>query len=279
MLLTKRHFAVRRSHRTLRDGSLGAHFPGTMCLATIILSLRDTNAVDSFSRLILILAAAAIGASVGSFLNVCIYRIPIGLTVNQPRRSFCPACGHLVEARDNIPILSWLWLRGRCRYCKSRISIWYFLVEFLSGIGTALAFAKGGFADAASFLFFFSLLCIALRTRNSGREPTALLLIALISAVLLVLLERRMTLSTTPVAIFLSTLGGLLVAWYWTGWKNWKQMVIVVSAALASGSLISMILAVAALLSGRCKNWFKRFGGLDDAVLLIGVCAGVIIGF
>src|ERR1700756_2206654 len=113
---------------------------------------------DSVSRLILILGAAAIGASVGSFLNVCIYRIPIGLTVNQPPRSFCPACGHMVEARDNIPVLSWLWLRGRCRYCKSRISIWYFLVELLRGLGAALAYFKGGIAEAGSFLLVFSLL-------------------------------------------------------------------------------------------------------------------------
>ena len=232
---------------------------------------------DSVSRLILILGAAAIGASVGSFLNVCIYRIPIGLTVNQPRRSFCPSCGHLVEARDNIPILSWLWLRGRCRYCKSRISIWYFLVELLCGVGTALACAKGGLADAASFLLFFSLLCIALRTRHSGHQPGALFLMALICAVSLVLQERRITLTTTPSTLLLSTLAGLVIASYWTGRKNWKQTLIVLSAALVCGSLISIFLAVVALLSGRFKNWSKRFPGLDDALLLMGVCAGSIL--
>ena len=233
---------------------------------------------DSVSRLILILAASGIGASIGSFLNVCIYRIPIGLTVNQPRRSFCPSCGHLVEARDNIPVLSWLWLKGRCRYCKAPISVWYFLVELLCGIGTALAFVKGGFADAAGFLLFFSFLCIALRTRHSGQRPTTLLLIALISAVLLVLLERRMSLSTAPIAILLSAMGGVLASWYWTGWKNWKQTLIVVSVALACGNLIWIILAVVALVSSRFKNWSKRFPGLDDALLLTGVCAGAIIG-
>ena len=234
---------------------------------------------DSISRLILILGAAAVGASIGSFLNVCIYRIPIGLTVNQPRRSFCPACGHMVEARDNIPVLSWLWLKGRCRYCKAPISVWYFLVEVLCGIGTALAFVKGGFADAAGFLLFFSLLCIALRTRHSGQQPTTLLLIALVSAAFLVLLERRMSLSTTPITILLLAIGGVLASWYWTGWKNWKRTLIVVSAALACGSLISMVLAVVALISSRFKNWSKCFAGLDDALLLIGVCAGAIIGF
>lgn len=233
---------------------------------------------DSVSRLISILGAAAVGASIGSFLNVCIYRIPIGLTVNQPRRSFCPSCGHLVEARDNIPVLSWLWLRGRCRYCKSRISIWYFLVELLAGIGTGLAFAKGGLADATRFLLFFSLLCIALRTRHAGQQPTTLLLIALASAVFLVLLDRRMTFSTAPVTILLSAFAGILVA-FWIGWKNWKQTFVVIAATLVCGSLISMILAVVALVSGGFKNRWKRFTGLDDALLLIGVCLGSIVRF
>jgi len=234
---------------------------------------------DSFSHLILILGAAAVGASVGSFLNVCVYRIPIGLTVNQPRRSFCPSCGRQVEARDNIPVLSWLWLKGRCRYCKSRISIWYLLVELLSGIGTGLAFAAGGFADAASFLLLFSLLCIALRTRHSGHQPGALFLMVLICAVFLVLQERLITLTTAPITIFISVLGGLLMAFYWTARKDWKQTLIVISAALACGSLISMILAGVALLTGGFKDSSKRFPGLDDAFLLMGVCAGSILRF
>ena len=234
---------------------------------------------DSVSRLILILGAAAVGASIGSFLNVCIYRIPIGLTVNQPRRSFCPACGHLVEARDNIPVLSWLWLRGRCRYCKSRISIWYFLVELLAGIGTALAFAKGGLADAAGFLSFFSLLCIAIRTRRSDYQPGPPFLILLVFAVALVLQERGTTPSTAPIPLLIATLGGLLIAFSWTDRKNWKQTLVVICATLTCGSFISIVLAVVAVLSSLSKDWSKRFPGLDDALLLIGVCGGAIVGF
>ena len=234
---------------------------------------------DSVSRLILVLAAAAVGASVGSFLNVCIYRIPIGLTVNQPRRSFCPACGHLVEARDNIPVLSWLWLRGRCRYCKSRISIWYFLVELLCGIGTAFAFATGGFVYAASFLFLFSLLCIGIRTRHSDYEPGPLFLVLLVCAIILVLAERDTTPLTAAIPLLISIVGGFLIGWFFTGRKNWKQTVVVICAALTCGSFISIALAVVAVLSSRFKDWSKRFPGLDDALLLTGVCAGAVIGF
>jgi prepilin signal peptidase PulO-like enzyme (type II secretory pathway) len=234
---------------------------------------------DSVSRLILILAAAAVGASVGSFLNVCIYRIPIGLTVNQPRRSFCPACGHLVEARDNIPVLSWLWLRGRCRYCKALISIWYFLVELLCGIGTAFAFATDGFVYAASFLFLFSLLCIGIRTRHSDYQPGALFLVLLMSAITLVLKERDTTPWTAPVPLLISILGGFIIGWFFIGRKNWKQTLVVICAAVTCGSFIAIVLAVLAVLGSRFKDWSERFPGLDDALLLMGVCTGVIIGF
>src|SRR6516164_8048327 len=147
---------------------------------------------------------AAIGASIGSFLNVCIYRIPIGLTVSQPRRSFCPSCRRQVEARDNIPIFSWLWLRGRCRFCKSPISIWYFLIELLAGLGAMVACLKGGLGAAGGFLVLFSLLSFALRTARNGFRTGPLLLIAIICATSLVLIQRNSTLGANPVPILAS---------------------------------------------------------------------------
>jgi leader peptidase (prepilin peptidase)/N-methyltransferase len=73
------------------------------------------------------------GASFGSFLNVCIGRWPDGLSVVKPR-SRCPKCGHQIKASENIPILSWLLLRGRCSSCGESISIQYPIVEFLVGL-------------------------------------------------------------------------------------------------------------------------------------------------
>lgn len=78
--------------------------------------------------------AFAIGACIGSFLNVVIYRVPIGLSVNEPRRSFCPKCKHQIPVWLNLPLLTWLMLRGRCRWCRSPIPFRYFLVELLTAI-------------------------------------------------------------------------------------------------------------------------------------------------
>lgn len=86
------------------------------------------------------------GAIVGSFLNVCIYRIPIeGLKVSHPRGSFCPSCKAPVRWFDNIPIVAWIWLKGRCRDCSVTISPRYPLVEALtSALFLLAAYRFGG---------------------------------------------------------------------------------------------------------------------------------------
>ena len=83
---------------------------------------------------IFIAASVGLGLALGSFLNVCIYRLPRGLSVTQPRRSFCPHCNQSIRWYDNIPMLSWLLLRGRCRYCREQISPRYLFIEFVTAV-------------------------------------------------------------------------------------------------------------------------------------------------
>jgi leader peptidase (prepilin peptidase)/N-methyltransferase len=73
-----------------------------------------------------------LGAAIGSFLNVVIYRLPTGLSLLHPP-SHCPRCQTLLKPYDNVPIFGWLWLRGRCRYCRTPISARYPLIEALTG--------------------------------------------------------------------------------------------------------------------------------------------------
>lgn len=83
--------------------------------------------------------AFLIGACIGSFLNVAIYRLPLGLSVNEPKRSFCPKCKSNIPLKRNIPLVSWLLLRGRCFDCKAPIAFRYFAVELLTAILFAVA--------------------------------------------------------------------------------------------------------------------------------------------
>lgn len=78
-------------------------------------------------------AASFVGVLIGSFLNVVVYRIPAGISIVKPP-SACPRCGAEIRARDNIPVVSWLLLRGRCRACGEPISVRYPLVEGACGV-------------------------------------------------------------------------------------------------------------------------------------------------
>jgi leader peptidase (prepilin peptidase) / N-methyltransferase len=73
------------------------------------------------------------GLAFGSFLNVCIHRLPLGLSVVAPR-SACPRCSRPIAFYDNLPVISWLLLRGRCRHCKAGISPRYLFIEVLTGL-------------------------------------------------------------------------------------------------------------------------------------------------
>jgi len=91
--------------------------------------------------MILNVLAFVFGAAIGSFLNVCIFRLPAAQSIVKPR-SRCPRCHHPIRFYDNIPLISYLILRGKCRDCGEKISWRYPLVEFITAVFSSLLFAK-----------------------------------------------------------------------------------------------------------------------------------------
>jgi len=106
------------------------------------------------------LGAFLLGLVIGSFLNVCILRIPADKSIVLPASS-CPKCGKAIAPYDNIPVLSWLILGGKCRHCKAKISAMYPAVELLTGLLLlACYFAFGFTVDALKWAVFSALLVI-----------------------------------------------------------------------------------------------------------------------
>ena len=112
---------------------------------------------------LLLIYCAVLGLAIGSFLNVVIYRVPRHLSVVRPK-SACPNCSQPIASRDNIPVLSWLALRAKCRNCRAPISPRYPLVELATGVLFALtAWRVGPHVDLIAFLLVdAALLALAL---------------------------------------------------------------------------------------------------------------------
>ena len=115
---------------------------------------------------------AVFGLIIGSFLNVCIYRLPRHESVVIPG-SHCPACGKAVRPYDNIPVLSFLWLRGKCRFCRQPISLQYPMVELLAGLAFfACAREWGPTSPAFVNSLFLSAILVLIFTDLSPSDPS-----------------------------------------------------------------------------------------------------------
>ena len=142
--------------------------------------------------MILALAFAAVtGLAVGSFLNVVVHRLPRGESLNHPG-SHCPSCGHAVRKRDNVPVVSWLLLRGRCRDCGHPISARYPLLE------------------AATAVLWVAV--VAVKWDDAAAVALGLVLVTLMVAVVPIDLEHRLILNklTYPAAALALVIGLLL---------------------------------------------------------------------
>jgi leader peptidase (prepilin peptidase) / N-methyltransferase len=183
-----------------------------------------------FMLLVLSLLVFVLGAIVGSFLNVCILRLPKEESIVSPA-SHCPNCKTPIPFYDNIPLLSYLFLAGRCRFCSEKISPRYFVVELLTAsLAVALFHQLGlGFAFFVNFVFVAALVVISFIDLDVRIVPDVVSLpgiaVGFLSAVLSWLLPiDPLLLLPSPVSSLLGVVFGggilLIVAWgyeYFTG--------------------------------------------------------------
>jgi leader peptidase (prepilin peptidase)/N-methyltransferase len=238
---------------------------------------------------------ALLGIAIGSFLNVVIWRVPRGESVATPA-SHCPGCDTPINARDNVPVVSWLLLHGRCRHCSNRISIRYPLVELGTGALFALfALRLGPHAMLPAFLYLAAVgVALALIDLDVQRlpdvltlpsYPVALILLGVAAAVdgashayLRALIGMLALLAFYSVVWFvypagmgrgdvkLSGLLGLYLAWL-----GWSQLVVGAFAAFAVGSLVSVALVMLTKAGRKTRVPFGPF-------MLVGVLIGLYAG-
>jgi len=201
------------------------------------------------------------GLAIGSFLNVCIVRMPEGRSIVP--RSACPTCAAPVRARDNIPVLSWLLLRARCRDCGTKISPIYPLVELLTGLTALLLWWRfvpeasvldvGHVLAWTTYLVFASLLIVATYVDFTHR-----------------IIPDETSIYAVPVGI------GLVWATDAAGYEGWLQLGWrgAVMGALFGGGLFAVIAIFASILTG-----LEALGFGDVKLMaMIGAFIGAIPG-
>ncbi|GAB2515112.1 A24 family peptidase [Microbacterium petrolearium] len=249
------------------------------------------------------------GLAIGSFLNVVAHRVPAGRSIVSPP-SACPQCGHRIRARDNVPVLSWLLLRGRCRDCGAPISPRYPVVEAVTGAlfsAVAIRFtpeilAAGSAAEAASaalvLVAFLALaafgVALAAIDLDTTRLPNALVLP--LAATGAVLLTAAAALSGDWAALGRAGLGAaaLFVAYgavwlirpdamgggdvklalglgLFLGWSGWGALAVGTISAFALGAVVGLSLMAARRVD---RGGGIPFGPWMIAGAWIGVFAG-----
>jgi leader peptidase (prepilin peptidase)/N-methyltransferase len=255
------------------------------------------------------LTAGGLGLLIGSFLNVVVYRVPAGMSISSPP-SACPGCHAPIAAYDNVPVLSWLALKGRCRSCSSPISARYPIVELATGgffalvaaavwpwtaVPTEAAPLVAALLELVAFLWLAGAsVALAIIDVEHHRLPDAIVLPSY--AVGLVLLGTSSALSGEGDALLRGVVGmAALFVFYlalalvkpgamglgdvklagvlglWLGWLGWGELVVGAFAAFLLGGLFSIVL----LATRRAQ----RTGGIPFGPwMLAGAWVGVLVG-
>lgn len=252
--------------------------------------------LDEQTWLLLLLGTLGVlGALIGSFLNVVVWRVPRGQSVVSPP-SACPRCGHAIRARDNVPILSWMILRGRCRDCGTAISARYPALEISCAVLFVLVGIRFGFGwSLPAFLFLAAIgLALTLIDMDVKRLPDSIVLPAYPVSVLLLALASwgtsdwgamaralvgAATLWTVYFVLAIAMPGGMGfgdvklagVLGAHLAWLGWGPLVVGGFAAFLLGGLFSVVL----LLGGRAT---RKSGIPFGPWMIAGAAFGIAVG-
>lgn len=204
--------------------------------------------------------AFGLGASVGSFLNVVADRLPRGQSLVMPR-SHCPSCGRTLGAVENVPVLSYLWLRARCRWCRARIPLRVMLVEAVTGVLFVLLYLRWG---------------LGLSFAITGSATSVLLALALID------LDHRLILNRI---VLPSALGLLVLAPFWTDLGESRSFL--GSETMLASALNSLVAGFGAFLFFYAIAFLFRGmrdvtgdkGGLGGGDIKLAGLIGLLVGF
>lgn len=232
------------------------------------------------------------GICIGSFLNVCIYRLPESKSIAHPR-SMCPSCGTLIRFYDNIPIFSYMALRGKCRHCTAHISFRYPVVEFISGMFAVGVFLKYGMGleTLIYFTFIATLLVITFIDIDHQIIPDVITLPGIPIFLAASLALPKITLIESILGILTGGGSLFLVAWLYHlltrkegmgggdikllammgAIVGWKGVLFTIFVASAVGTLAGMLIIIK---SGKTMKLAVPFGPF----LAIGGIAYILIG-
>lgn len=155
-----------------------------------------------------ILIILAFGLIIGSFLAMLVYRLPLGISLLNPKRSQCPTCHYPIQWYENIPFFSYFFLKGHCSCCKEKISPIYPIIELITALVTYLLFIKLGinYQFFTLAILFYSLIVLSFIDLKYKAVPDYLLLLSLTIAIVYVLLYTPQSIGT----LFIFT-GGVVV--------------------------------------------------------------------
>ena len=238
---------------------------------------------------------AILGLLIGSFLNVVIHRVPSGLSLLTPASS-CPTCGHAIRVRDNVPVLSWVVLRGRCRDCRAPVALRYPLVEAT----TALLFTLVGWrlgptiylvaalvlvaAGVALFVIDLDLLRLPFAITGVAAAGTLLVLgvdvvlgnadpvlTAVLSMLLWLAVYGGIWLLTAGRGMGLGDVALAPVLGMALGWLGWGSSLV----GLAGGFILGAVVGLALIAGGKAG---RRTRVPHGPFLLVGAAGGMLVG-